>query len=399
MSTPVTVVGGGVVGLSAAYFLRQDGHEVTLFDDAFDLESGASFGNGGLITPSHYVPLSNPAALRAGLRYLTNPASPFGFGLCDFATFAWAFKFFRCAMSKDMERKAQLLVDLNMASRAIYGDWGNTFARTAEISLKGVMVACQSTAGLYHEREVAEKAKSYGLTVQLLDAQGVQKLETGSTLSAEGGVLFEEDGHMDPLETMRCLRTEVSRSGVKVVPRTWTPADRVSGEKLVLAAGAWTGSIAQSMGHILPMAAGKGYGFDVPLGPGSPKMPTILNEARVAVTPLADRTHFVGTLEVCLPNLTVNRQRFDPMVDSIRRAYPDLKIPQDVQPWVGLRPCTPDGMPYIGQHPRDRDLYFAAGHAMMGMSLGPVSGKVIADLVADRQSEFDLEPLSPVRFG
>jgi D-amino-acid dehydrogenase len=172
------------------------------------------------------------------------------------------------------------------------------------------------------------------------------------------------------------------------------------GDEFVLAGGAWSGQIARPLGLRLPMQAGKGYSLTLPHAPIRPRMGTILSEARVAITPIGDSLRIGGTMEMAGLDETINPVRIRGIQKAACRYYPDLS-PQafdDVQPWSGLRPCSPDGLPYLGRTQRYANLIIATGHAMLGLSLGPITGKLTADLLAGRRPDIDLTLLDPDRY-
>ncbi|MEZ4851833.1 MAG: FAD-dependent oxidoreductase, partial [Bacteroidia bacterium] len=167
----------------------------------------------------------------------------------------------------------------------------------------------------------------------------------------------------------------------------------------VMAAGAWSGTLAKSLGVTLPMQGGKGYSLTLDHFSSSPQIPAILTEAKVTVTPMENQLRFAGTLEIAGENLSVNMRRVKGLLSSVSRYYPqiDPEIPVESKVWKGLRPCSPDGLPYIGYSHKYRNLIFATGHAMMGVSLAPVTGKLVSQLVERKNPEI-LKMLIPERY-
>jgi D-amino-acid dehydrogenase len=179
-----------------------------------------------------------------------------------------------------------------------------------------------------------------------------------------------------------------------------TDNGELEADEYVLAAGAWSRDLARSMGHRLPLLAGKGYGFNIQ--PSQEKMvrPSILVEARVAMTPMHGTIRCVGTMEIGQPNQATNVNRVSGLKSSINSYYPTLNVPpQEEQVWVGNRPCSPDGMPYIGRSRNIGNLVFATGHAMMGMSLGPITGQLVSQIISDQSTSFKLNLVSPDRYA
>jgi D-amino-acid dehydrogenase len=175
----------------------------------------------------------------------------------------------------------------------------------------------------------------------------------------------------------------------------------VDGDEFVLCGGSWSPGLAQGLHLSLPMQAGKGYSLTLAQPRSLPRICAILTEARVAVTPMGGALRFGGTMEIAGLDESINPVRVRGIVHSVPAYYPDFSEGDfaNIQPWVGLRPCPPDGLPYLGRTARYDNLVIATGHAMMGLSLGPVTGQVVADLLCGERPAMDLRLLSPDRFG
>jgi len=149
------------------------------------------------------------------------------------------------------------------------------------------------------------------------------------------------------------------------------------------------------------MQAGKGYSLTLQRPPKMPAHAMILSEARVAVTPMLGALRFGGTMEITGTDLTINPSRVRGIVKAVPKYLPDFRADdfRDVQPWAGLRPCSPDGLPYIGRFGQYENLSVATGHAMMGLSLGPITGKLKADVLSDQSTSIPVDHLSPDRYS
>jgi D-amino-acid dehydrogenase len=169
---------------------------------------------------------------------------------------------------------------------------------------------------------------------------------------------------------------------------------------VILASGSWSGKLADKLKLTLPMQAGKGYSFTLSNVEKNIRIPTIFLEARVAVTPMGNSLRFGGTMEITGLDHSISMNRVKGIVDSISKYYPDMKVgmPPKADVWHGLRPCSPDGLPYLGRSQKLTNLILATGHAMLGVSLGPGSGKIVADLVNDHQPGLNIQPFHPERF-
>jgi D-amino-acid dehydrogenase len=265
------------------------------------------------------------------------------------------------------------------------------------------------------EAAVAEAAHRLGLRAEVLDSAGAAKLDPDIRMSVAGAVHFPDDCHLDPARFMAAMRRRVLAKGGVIesgigIERIETKAGRVvavsgggrrfEGGQFVVAAGAWSAGLLAGVGLKLPLQAGKGYSLTLPNPPELPQLCSILTEAKVAVTPVGSSLRFAGTMEVGGLDLAVNRARVAGIMDAAGRYFPGFS-PNDfagLEPWVGLRPVSADGLPYLGRVRSLANLIVNTGHAMMGLSLAPVSGKLAADLLAGRDPFRDIAALDPERF-
>jgi len=315
-----------------------------------------------------------------------------------------------------VERSGPVLRDLNLGSRDEYERLLSLIPEDVGYGRRGLLVLCKTQKALAEEAHVVADAERLGLAAELLDAEGVAARETGIATDVAGGVYFSDDAHLSPPAFMRGLRARIVEMGGEIRQQTSviaierdgeqaraarTANDSVDGDLFVLSAGAWSTGVARTLGLRLPMLAGRGYGFTVPQPPESPQIPTILTEARVAVTPMLDGLRFVGTMELGPPQEVVNRSRVQGMIAAIPRYYPAFASAQlgQLPVWSGLRPCSPDGLPYIGRVDGTSNAIVATGHAMMGMSLGPITGKLVAQIAAGEAPSVAIDALSPNRYA
>lgn len=395
----VVVVGAGIIGLCVADALLDRGFQVTVLEREAQEENGCSYGNGGLIVPSHFVPLAAPGMVAMGLRMMMDRRSPFGVArLNDFETLAWSARFALAGTKKHTARCAPVLRDLNLASREIYArltdEMGVPFER------RGLLMLSQTQKAQDGEAHLAADANRLGLKATVMSRDEVAKLEPGMSMEVAGGVLFEDDAHLTPPLFMRALRSRVVERGAAIWNEGVEDVRKIQADEVVIAAGAWSGALARSLGLRLPLMAGRGYGITATNPPQTPRIPAILTEARVAVTPMADGVRFVGTLELSGPVVQPTSPRVEAMRESVGRYYPAFRPETLGGPvWCGLRPCSPDGMPYVGRTKRAPNVVFATGHAMMGMSLGPITGQLVAEIVAGEPSSLPLELLNPDRYA
>jgi D-amino-acid dehydrogenase len=232
-----------------------------------------------------------------------------------------------------------------------------------------------------------------------------------------GSVHFPMDCHLTTDRFMAALQTEIERLGVRFI---WnreikdariesgrriraiqcSDGQEIESDELVLCGGSWSPELARKLGLRIPMQAGKGYSLTLPKPRQLPQICSICTEARVAVTPMDGALRVGGTMEIAGLNEDINPVRVRGIIDSFCRYFPDFR-PKDfdgLQPWRGLRPCSPDGLPYVGRTVKFANLSIATGHGMMGLSLGPVTGRLMAEILSGEEPAWDIAMLSPDRY-
>ena len=417
MSKRIVVVGGGVVGLCTAYWCAQKGHEVVVIERGAAERDGCSFANAGMVVPSHFVPLASPGVVQLGLRWMWNPESPFHVEpRLSAELLGWGWKVWRAATREHVERAAPVLRDLHLASRACFAEWAARWDNAFELVEKGLLVLCSTGHGLEEEAQLAAHAQRLGLAAEVLSAARVAELEPGIRTAVAGGVYFPRDAHLTPARLMAVLQRETQRMGVQLQHQTevrgWraeketiravhTSAGPLEADEFVLCGGVWSTGLARELALRLPMQAGKGYSLTLANPPAHPRICAILSEARVAMTPMGSALRFGGTMEITDIDEGINPARIRGIVKSVGRYFPDVTPSHFKSASVrsGLRPCSPDGLPYIGRFGRFANLSTATGHAMMGVSLAPISGKLIAELLSDERPSCAIEALSPERYA
>lgn len=413
----VHVIGGGVIGLCSAYYLQRAGHEVTVLDKG-DFLAGCSFGNAGMIVPSHFVPLASPGVIAKGLRWMFSASSPFYIKpRLDLQLAQWLWHFYKACKPEKVKSAMPIIRDLNQGSRSLYQDLGAELAVPFDLENKGLLMLFRSPKGEKEELGGADMANGLGVKAKILSAGELADLEQGTPLQARGGVLYPGDSHLSPHLFMNAIVAQLEATGVKFMSKTilsgWETqkgkithlqteaGERIKVEQVVLAAGSWSQKILQSLGITMPIQDGKGYSITLNSPDERPNIPSILSEDKVAITPMGKDLRFGGTLELGGMSRKVNPKRVQGIIDSLPQYYPNIHLPKqrDVDIWVGFRPCSPDGLPYIGRSSQVSNLVLAGGHAMMGMSLGPITGKLIAEIISEQPPSIDLSLMHPERYG
>jgi D-amino-acid dehydrogenase len=396
MST--VIVGGGIVGFFTAYFLQKSGVQVTLLDKG-DFQENCSTGNAGMIVPSHIVPLASPGMVSKGLMWMFSAKSPFYIHpSLDRDLIRWCYYFFRAANTGQVNRALPVLKSFSFFSKALYMELQQNHAQ-ADFSFqeKGLLMLYRTAAMEKEETEFAEIAMKQGVEAQVLSRQEAQKLEPHQELDVRGAVYFPGDAHLDPAKLYAFMKDYLLGQGVKFIKEAEVTGFEKEGAKvkkvlsskgdfdcddLVICSGAWSSILADKLGFRLPMIGGKGYSFTKPNLPGL-QQASILTEAKVSQSPYPDFVRFGGTMEIARPNTKVNIKRVEGIFSAIHNYYPGISLdfPKEDEIWKGIRPCSPDGLPYIGPAPGLSNVYVGAGHAMMGLSLAPATGKYLSDLL------------------
>ncbi|MEL6864023.1 MAG: FAD-dependent oxidoreductase [Bacteroidota bacterium] len=409
----ISIVGGGIIGLFCAYYLQKAGFEVAVFDKG-DLSEGCSHGNAGMVVPSHFVPLAAPGMIAKGIRWMFNPESPFYIRpRLSASLLSWGWQFYRAANQKHVHRAAPALRDISLLSKRLYQELARDFAFAFEE--RGILLMYKTEALAEEEAEVAEMAKELGIETQILHAAEVQAMEPDIQVDILGAVYYPGDAHLSPALLLEALKKHLRQVGVTLHSKTQiqdikyrnqrihqlqTNRGNFSVDHLLLAGGAWSEQMARQLHFRLPMQAGKGYSVSLDQPPICPRYPSLLMEAKVAVTPMGQQLRFAGTMEIAGLDETINMRRVKGILKSIPHYLPDFTIdlPPKEKVWQGLRPCSPDGLPYIGQVSKFQNLTIASGHAMMGLSLAPATGYLISQQLSKQSTDIDMQAFQPDRY-
>ena len=416
MGKQVTIVGGGVIGLCCAYYLNKAGHEVTVIEKG-DITNGTSFGNAGYVSPSHFIPLASPGIVAKGLRWMLSSSSPFYIKpRMNIDLIRWGMAFYRSANEKTMEKHIPPLNDILHLSRSLMTDMkselGNQF-RMAEV---GCFMLYKSTATEKHELELAAQAARLGIETKVLTGAQVQDMEPEVEVTVRGGVLYPIDCHLHPGDFMKTLKSHLQAGGVKLMLQTTvtgfekngnrvqgviTDQGKVACDELVIASGSWIPQVAEQLGIHLLLQAGKGYSITYTDVEKNLHHPAILVDDRTAMTPMGKDLRMGGTMEISGINDHILIKRVQSIFRAAKNYYPNLPVsfPETDRIWSGLRPLSPDGLPYIGRHSKYTNVTISGGHAMLGISLAAGSGKLVEEILSGKKTSMDMEAFGVERFG
>ncbi len=418
MSKDVVILGAGVIGLSVAYYAARQGYRVTVVDRQPEQHDGCSFGNAGMIVPSHFVPLAAPGMVALGLKWMWKPESPFYIKpRLDWDLLNWGYRFWRSATPEHVQRSAPLLRDLSLASRACFEEISAIPGADFGLVKRGLLMLCKSQHSLDEESRTAAQARHLGIPAEVLDPRKTAALDPGVTMDIAGSVYFPKDCHLSPSRFMESLKQQIRSLGGRFLWesefRGWdldssgrirsllTSGELVVGDEFVLCGGSWSPRLTESIDLRLPMQAGKGYSLTLTKPRQLPNLCSIFTETRVAVTPMGSTLRFGGTMEIAGLNEEINPVRVRGIIKAVPKYFAHFQESDfdSIQPWRGLRPCSPDGLPYLGRTSRCPNLTIAAGHAMMGLSLAPVTGQLVAEVLSGLKPSIDISLLNPDRHG
>ena len=413
---PVLVVGGGIVGLASAWWLTRRSIPCIILDHE-PITDGASFGNAGLIVYGH-PPLTRPGVSIQGLKWMFDPDSPLYIRpRLDGDLARWLWTIHRHCNAAHFERCMSVLAhmgwetaqgfDLMLEETSIRCDWRP----------QGWLDVCLGQDSLEEATAEIEHLSQYGYTAATIDGDALRAEDPAFSDQVVGAVRYEQSATMDPLAFMKGLRTNLEQRGVRIVEgagagveRLLVEKERIAGvrladgqdlraDRVVLAAGTWTGPLAATIDLEVPLEPARGYHRELEAVPHTPRTGGVFRETFIAFTPMFDRLRLAGTLEIAGHGRPWTRSRLDNLVLAASRYVRELGEARLGSEWAGYRPCTPDGMPMIGEVPWARGLVVATGHAMMGMTLGPITGRLVSEILCDGSPSIETSLLDPVRFG
>jgi len=409
----ILVIGGGIVGLSAAWYLVARGAAVTVVERD-RIAASASAGNAGIVAVGHR-PLPWPGRSRRALGWMLDRSSPLYIPpRLDLALLKWLWAFHQACRA---ERAAECMEIIGPLDRLSLRCWEEILAATGigcRWERAGWLDIFASAAGRHQAEQEAAVSRRFGVRTEQLDGDALRERDPAFSTHVHGAVLYPESCILDPGRFLTGLVDQLRVAGVMIREETavkqlirrerrcigavLADGEAIEADTVVLAAGAWSTPLAHDAGVKLPMQAGKGYHLDLVAPVPAPRSGCVLVESSVAVTPMGDMLRLAGTLEFSGLNLHRHRRR----VDMLRRAagpyFQGVAEASEQEEWCGLRPCIADGLPVIDRAPYLDGLFLATGHAKMGLTHGPGTGKLIAEWLLDGEPSLDLSLLRADRF-
>ncbi len=403
------IVGGGIIGLCCAWYLRKAGYDVTVIDRT-SMDDGCSFVNAGIVVPSHFVPLASPGVISRGIRWMFNARSPFYIRpRLDIGLLRWTWQFYRSCTPSHVAAAAPVLRDFHLLSKSLYEEFNVLQEFSFDFEENGSIMLFRTARGREEELENMEYARRLGLHAEELALSEIAAKHHGMHCDVLGGVHYHDDAHLYPSKFVLQLTSALQCMGVQLKTSAAVAGFRTDKEKvthlcfadgsedkideMVLACGAWTPALARQLGIRMLIQDGKGYSVTLPGYRPRPPLPVILTEGRVAITPMGSDLRIGGTLEVSHFSPEINHKRVEGILRTMTQYYPDFPLlsAETVEVRYGFRPVSADGLPYLGRPKSYSNVIIAAGHAMLGMSLGPATGLLVSEIAQGEKTSLPTE--------
>ena len=393
----VVIIGGGVIGLCCAWYLNEEGREVTILEKG-TFSDGCSHGNAGMIVPSHFTPLASPGMIAKGLQWMFKKQSPFYIRpRLNMELMHWLWLFYKSSTRQHVGACAALLRDMHEESREFYRQLQHSAYFDFGFDQKGILMLYRTEKAAGEELEMADAAQSIGIEAIPMDLSQLRAVDPLISNHVKGGVHYPGDANITPHLFMQQMKQYLQQKGVSFYDHTEVTDVKQSSDgkctvavqgqpgldckNIIVACGAWSGRLLRRAGVRLPMQDGKGYALSVLKHDAQPKVPSILHEARVAVTPMMDQLRVSGTLEISGMDGQIRTPKVQAIREAMTQYYNQPSMETTGPVWYGYRPCSPDGMPYLGPLKNSPNIFLATGHAMMGLSLAPATGRFMRDLL------------------
>jgi D-amino-acid dehydrogenase len=410
----VAIIGGGVIGAACAYYLSRAGVSVTVVDQG-RFGRGCSHGNCGFVSPSHVLPMASPGAIGMALKALIRRNSPIKIRpRLDLSLWSWLYRFARRCNVDCMLDSAQSIQALLNSSRRLYDAIIRDERIDCEWQTLGMLFVLQSHAGMEHFAETNELLRErFNAGAKRIEGDELVAVEPALKPGLAGAWLYECDAHLRPDKLMSEWRRVLEARGVRIVEDCSvhrivredgrarvieTAQGELAADAFVFATGAWTPKLNHELGCSVPIQPGKGYSITMRRPDRCPRYPMIFEEHRVAVTPMHSAYRLGSTMEFAGYDATLRRDRLQLLKDAAGLYLHEPYCEPVEEEWFGWRPMTFDSKPVIDRSPAMSNVLVAAGHNMLGLSMSPATGKLVAELLTGEQPHVDPAPYAVTRF-
>ena len=408
----IAVIGAGIVGVSTALHLQRDGHRVTLIDERNPGE-GTSKGNAAVLAIDSCAPVATPGVLWDVPRYLMNPMGPLAIRWSYLPKIApWLLRFIAASKPERVEEISIALRAILLRATDVHRDLARAIGETAILKETGWLGVFESDKKFASYQWDLDLQKRRGVEFKVMAQEEIRQFEPALQPIFRHAVYYPENSYV--LDNFRLVREVAALfaanggtilkarvTGFEFGPQGPNAVKTESGtipiDGVVVAAGAWSKKLTAMLGHKVPLDTERGYHVTLPNAQRMPRMPLYSGDHSFAVTPLEVGLRFAGTVELGGLEAAPNYARAEILMKHGRRMFGPLDE-SGRSDWMGFRPSMPDSLPVISQGRRYANTWFAYGHGHLGLTLGPITGKLIADLVAGRDAGLDLKPFAIDRF-
>ncbi|MEM8733849.1 MAG: FAD-dependent oxidoreductase [Planctomycetota bacterium] len=415
MSGKIIIVGGGIIGVSSAWYLRRAGWDVSVIDRS-QIGAACSGGNCGLVCPSHVLPLTEPGAFKEAAKALVSPGSPFRIRpRLDPSLWSWLWNFARRCNHSQMVQNAAAIQAMLTSGMLEYKKLVGEEGVSCEWQEKGLLFAYRSERELdSYEKTNALLSERFNEPARRLTAEETVTLEPALKSDIAGAWFYEHDAHLRPDRLIASMRAMLEEDGVefiencelkaivgdgKMANRISTTQSPLDADALLFASGAWTPLLRDHLGCRVPIQPGKGYSITMPRPQICPKIPMIFPEHRVAVTPMVSGYRLGSIMEFAGYDSSIKPERLQLLRDGAEPYLHEPSCEPELSTWYGWRPMTYDSVPVIDRSPLWQNCWIATGHNMLGLSMAPSTGRLVAELMSEVDPHLDPTPYRLARFG
>ena len=409
--TEITVLGGGVIGLSIALKMLNAGREVTLIDPE-EPGTGTSFGNAGTIAEYAVLPIGSPEVIKQLPSLLFNKNSPIAIkrsailSLCP-----WLIKFLYQSMPKNAARNAQAIASLVQGSRMRWEELSSQVGGESFLKTDGNIYLYPKEELLEYGIRDIDKRRQLGLNAEILNIDELKKLEPNLDLSEGGASFFPDGAYMnDPGKMVKLILNASINKGCQIISQTATKIERVNDgikvhldnqstiitKQLVVAAGAYSKKFAQQAGDKIPLDVERGYHVEYDMAEPLLNRPCCYAAGGFYMSPMSGRLRVVGTVELGGLSPKISQHRIKYLEKGARLFFPTLSNPS--RTWLGFRPSIPDSRPVISQSSKGNDIVYAFGHGHIGLTLAPITAEIVESILTKTKTPISISEFSATRF-
>ncbi len=400
----VLVIGGGIIGLSSAYYLAREGKQVRLLEQG-TIGAGASYGNCGLIFTSHLVPLCTPGTIRHELKRMFQGNSPLYVKPApNVKRCIWFLNFARKCTAAHMELAIQARATLLQNSKNLFQRLFKDESIECDWEEKGVLLVFKTRTEMQKYEQTNRRLKPFGLDAVALTSDELLRLEPSLRKDLYGAWFHKSDSHLRPDKLLLAWRQVLQKMGTAIeencrvealfsgeqrILRAETTNGDYTADQYVLAAGAWTPQMTHRLKLNIPVQAGKGYSLTMARPSICPEIPCYFYEKSVVATPWKSGFRLGGTMEFSGFNADIVARRIQKLTSAAREYLKEPMEKTVIEPWVGMRPMVYDDLPIIDRAPNQHNLLIATGHGMSGISMATSTGKLVAEIITGRRPHID----------